>query len=286
MKINAYAKINIGLDVLRRRDDGYHEVRMIMQNIDVHDELDIEKDDRPGIHITGGAGDLPLNEDNLIYKAAKLVMDTYGVSGGVNVKLTKNIPVAAGLAGGSTDAAATLKAVNDLFGLGLDTQQLKDLGVKIGADVPYCITGGTAISEGIGEILTPIRSCPSCRILLAKPPISVSTAYVYTHLQLDKVTHPDIDGIIRCIENDDIYGVAGCMGNVLESVTIPANPVIDDIKNMMRENGAFGVLMSGSGPSVFGMFDSDEGMDRAYDSLAKSGQVKDLFKTRLYDPGK
>ena len=285
MKINAYAKINIGLDVLRRRDDGYHEVRMIMQNIDICDELEVEKSDEPGIRIKTDSEDLPANEGNLVYKAAKLIMGEYGIEGGINVKLSKNIPIAAGLAGGSTDAAATLAAVNELYGLGLDTEDLKELGVKIGADVPYCITGGTVVSEGIGEILTPIKACPSCRVLLAKPPVDVSTAFVYTHLELDKVTHPDIDGIIRGIEDGDIHEVAAKMGNVLESVTIPAHPVIDDIKNIMRDNGAFGVLMSGSGPSVFGLFDSDELLDKAYDCLNESGLVKDLFRTRIYDPG-
>ena len=284
MRIKAYAKINIGLDVLRRRDDGYHEVRMIMQNIDIYDELEVERSDEPGIRIRSNSEELPANEGNLIYKAAKLIMDEHGLTGGIDVELTKNIPIAAGLAGGSTDAAATLVAINELYALGLNDDELKKLGVRIGADVPYCITGGTVVSEGIGEILTPIRSCPECLILLAKPPISVSTAYVYTHLQLDGITHPDIDGIISGIENDDIHAVANKLGNVLESVTIPAHPVIDDIKDLMSDNGAFGVLMSGSGPSVFGMFDSDEAINKAYEKLAASGLVKDLFKTRIINP--
>ena len=284
MRINAYAKINIGLDVLRRRSDGYHEVRMIMQSIGIHDELDIERSSGSGIRINTDRQNLPVNEDNLVYKAARLIMDEYGVKGGLNVNLSKNIPVAAGLAGGSTDAAATLVAVNELYGLGLDKEELRRLGVRIGADVPFCIMQGTVLSEGIGEILTPLKPCPWCRILLAKPPIGVSTAYVYTHLKLDEVTHPDIDGIISGIEKGDLYGIADNMGNVLESVTIPANPVVGDIKDIMRENGAFSVLMSGSGPSVFGMFDNEDDFERAYRSLDGSGLVNELFKTCTFDP--
>ena len=285
MNIRAYAKINIGLDVLRRRPDGYHEVRMIMQTIGLHDELSIEKDDKPGIRIETDRDDLPVNNDNLIFKAAQLMMDEYGIDGGINVRLSKNIPVAAGLAGGSTDAAATLIAMNDLFELGLDTHRLCDMGVRIGADVPYCIIGGTALSEGIGEILTPISPCPYCRIVLAKPPVDVSTAYVYKHLQTDKAKHPDIDAVISGIENKDIRSVARSMGNVLESVTIPANPVISDIKEMMTRNRAIVSMMSGSGPTVFGLFDNEDGIDEAYGCIKSSGLAPELFKTEIYPNG-
>ena len=257
---------------------------MIMQTIGLHDELAIEREDKPGIRIETDREDLPVNSDNLIFKAARLIMDEYGIDGGINVRLSKNIPVAAGLAGGSTDAAATLIAMNGLFELGLDTRRLCDIGVRIGADVPYCIIGGTALSEGIGEILTPISPCPYCRIVLAKPPVDVSTAHVYKHLKPDFVTHPDIDAMIAGIENNDIHSVASCMGNVLESVTIPEYPVIDDIKRIMKENGAFGALMSGSGPSVFGMFDSEADSKRAYDALANSKLTGDLFETGIFNP--
>ena len=284
MKIKAHAKINLGLDVLRRRPDGYHEVRMVMQTIGVCDELTIELTDTPGIFISTDRKDLPVNEDNLIHKAAKLMMEEYSLAGGINVQLTKNIPVAAGLAGGSTDAAAVLVALNELSGLGLDGEALMKLGVRIGADVPYCIMGGCALAEGIGEILTPLERCPQCRILLAKPPEEVSTAYVYGHLDLDNAVHPDIDAVIDGIRSGSIMKIAKSTGNILESVTEAEYPRISQIKKTMTDNGALISLMSGSGPTVFGLFESDEDADRAYDALSKSGDVSELFITQFYDP--
>ena len=281
MKIKAHAKINIGLDVLGKRPDGYHEVRMIMQTVDLHDELWISKRDEPGISLTTDRDDLPVNEDNLIYKAAKLILDEYVPDGGVDIRLVKNIPVAAGLAGGSTDAAAVIKGLDEIFSLGLDTDRMAELGVRIGADVPYCIMGGCALSEGIGEILTALKPFPDCGVLLAKPPISVSTAYVYNNLQPDKVTHPDIDGIMAGIEKGDIYGIAACMGNVLESVTIDRNPVVGTIKDMMSEGGAIASLMSGSGPTVFGLFDSDDKLHKAHDLIERSGLAADLIVSHV-----
>lgn len=280
MKINAYAKINIGLDVTGRRADGYHEVRMIMQTIDLHDELDISTAEEPGVFLSINREDLPADDDNLICKAAKLMMREYDISGGLRVSLVKNIPIAAGLAGGSTDAAAVIIAMNELYGLGLSADDMAAVGVRIGADVPYCIMGGTALAEGIGEILTALPSFPECDILLAKPPISVSTAYVYRNLDLDKIIHPDIDGIISGIEQRDVQFVAGCMGNVLESVTIADNPVIGQIKDMMKEGGSVATLMSGSGPSVFALFDSKENLNSTYERLAGSDVVSDIFITK------
>ncbi|MBR6158667.1 MAG: 4-(cytidine 5'-diphospho)-2-C-methyl-D-erythritol kinase [Lachnospiraceae bacterium] len=284
MNINAYAKINIGLDVIGKRADGYHEVRMIMQTIDLHDELDVSPVEEPGIFLTTNRKDLPVNEDNLICKAAKLMMDEYALPGGIKVRLVKNIPVAAGLAGGSTDAAAVIRAINELYGLGLSTDEMAQTGVRIGADVPYCIMGGTALSEGIGEILTPLSSFPECDIVLAKPPVSVSTAYVYKHLKLDGIVHPDIDGIITGIETGDIYRIARGMGNVLESVTVPDEPVIGSIKDVMTAGGCVATLMSGSGPSVFGLFDSKDKADAVYEELRRSQPGLDIFITRTYDP--
>ncbi|MCR5302646.1 MAG: 4-(cytidine 5'-diphospho)-2-C-methyl-D-erythritol kinase [Lachnospiraceae bacterium] len=285
MIINAYAKINLGLDVLRRRADGYHEVRMIMQSIGVHDELTVEKTQDASVKISTDREDLPVGEDNLIYRAAKLMMDEYHLPGGIRAVLKKSIPVAAGLAGGSADAAATLKAVNALYELGLEDSELMKLGVRIGADVPYCILNGTALSEGIGEILTPLDPCPDCGVLLAKPPISVSTGYVYSNLIPDGIVHPDIDAIISGIEKGDIYEIARNMGNVLETVTIPANPVIADIKKVMSDNGSIGCLMSGSGPTVFGLFGSDGSMQKAYDAILATGFSGELFKTEFYRKG-
>ncbi len=282
MKINAYAKINLALDVLGRRQDGYHEVRMIMQTVGLHDELEIERIPEDSIVITTDRDDLPVGGDNLIYKAARLLMDECGLTGGIKVHLTKNIPVAAGLAGGSTDAAATLIAVNELFGLGLSKEDLMKRAVRIGADVPYCIMGKTALSEGIGEILTPLKPCPGCRILLAKPKIGLSTAFVYKRLKLEEAEHPNTDAVIRGIENGDIKAVADNLGNILESVSLVERPVIAKIKRIMAEHGGK-PLMSGSGPTVFGMFDSDESINKAYEALSVSKLTPELFITEIYN---
>ena len=281
MKYNAYAKINLGLDVLRKREDGYHEVRMIMQNIDVCDILDFEKSEEPGIIIETSKQELSDSKDNLIYKAAKLLMDEFDIKEGLKVKLTKNIPIAAGLAGGSTDAAAAFKAVNDLWELGLSEEELKSRAVKIGADVPYCIMQGTALSEGIGEKLTPLSHCPECFVLIAKPPVSVFTKYVYEHLKIDEVNHPDVDGIIAAIEKSDIKALANCLGNVLESVTAAEHPVIEDIKKIMRRAGALNALMSGSGPTVFGLFDDEMKLEGAYRAVVDSKLASDVIKTQI-----
>lgn len=281
MDIKAYAKINLGLDVIRRREDGYHEVRMIMQNIGLYDELTINKKGEAGIEILVDSCELPTDEDNLIYKAAKLLFDRFDIREGVTVNLRKNIPIAAGLAGGSTDAAATLIGINEIFDLKLSKEELMELSVKIGADVPYCILGGTAIAEGIGEILTPIMSCPNCFVLIAKPPVGVSTPHVYKSLKLDEIVHPDIDAIISGIENKDIRTVADNLGNVLESVTIKEHPEIADIKNMMTDNGAMASLMSGSGPTVFGLFDNEVDANKCKAVIEDSGIAKDVVLTDM-----
>lgn len=284
MNIKAYAKINLGLDVIKRREDGYHEVRMIMQSIDLSDELIVEEKDSPGIAISTNNGELPVNEDNLIYKAAKLLSDEFGINKGVDIKLTKNIPIAAGLAGGSTDAAATMIALNELWDLRLSQKDLMSLSVKIGADVPYCIMGGTVIAEGIGEKLTPINNCPDCFLLIAKPPVGVSTKYVYQNLKIEGNSHPDIDAIISAIDASDIKSVANNLGNILESVTIPLHPVIDTIKNMMVEDGALGSLMSGSGPTIFGIFDNEELALKSKNRIEEANIAKDIVLTSLHHP--
>ena len=254
-----------------------------MQTIGLHDELYVERAKTPGIRIVSDSDAVPLNEDNLIYKVAALMTEEFGITDGIEVRLVKNIPVAAGLAGGSTDAAAVFKAVNMIFGLGCTTEELQRLGVRIGADIPYCIMGGTAIAENIGEKLTPIKPCPQCQVLLAKPEAGVSTAHVYRSLKLDEVTHPDIDAVILGIEKGNIRDVAANLGNVLESVTVPENPVIDKIKKIMTENGAMNALMSGSGPSVFGLFEDEEDIQRAYGILEKSGYAPQLFITEIFN---
>ena len=278
--INAPAKINIGLDVLRRREDGYHEVKMIMQSIRLFDRLTLTKSDKPGIRLTTNLRFLPVNEDNLVYRSAKLLMDEYKLEGGLDIQLDKRIPVAAGMAGGSSDAAAVLFGVNKMFGLGLSKQELMERGVRLGADVPYCIMRGTALSEGIGEILTPLPPMPQCRVLIAKPAVSVSTKHVYESLNLPSLgaeAHPDIDAMRAAIEKKDLSGVVSQLGNVLETVTIPENPVIQTLKDKMMEMGADGSLMSGSGPTVFGLFTNQTAAQAAYEEL-RYGSSQDLAK--------
>ena len=290
LSLKAYGKINLGLDVLRRRDDGYHEVRMIMQTVGIYDRIDLIYKEEPGITVETNLYYLPDNENNLVYKAAKLLMDEFHVQKGVHIKLRKFIPVAAGMAGGSSDAAAVLFGVNKMFSLGLTTEQLMERGVKIGADVPYCVMRGTALSEGIGEILTPLPMPPQCQVLIAKPGISVSTKFVYENLHANDLKpeqHPDIDGMIEAIKQKDLYGIADRFGNVLETVTIPAYPVIREIKDLMMEHGAIGALMSGSGPTVFGLFTNPKAAAKAHEEMrygAGSELAKQVYLTNFYNP--
>ena len=275
----AYAKINLGLDVLGVLPNGYHEVKMVMQTVGIYDVLTFEKVSE-GIVITTDSGELPTNEDNLIYKAAKFLFDKYQVTEGVRIHLEKHIPIAAGMAGGSTDAAATLKGINELFGLGCELEELKELGVKIGADVPYCVMGGTALAEGIGEKLTALKAAPDCHLLVAKPNINVSTKYVYETLDsLDSYEHPDIDGMVEAIENSDLAGITKRMGNVLQDVTIPAHPIIDTLKKRMKELGAAESMMSGSGPTVFGIFTDEATARSAYEQMVADNVTKQIFLT-------
>lgn len=284
ISLKALAKINLGLDVVRRRDDGYHEVRMIMQTINLFDRLEIKKIKESAIKIHTNLFFLPVNENNLVYKAAKLLIDEFGIQEGVSVGLTKKIPVAAGMAGGSTDAAAMLFGMNRLFGLGLSKKQLMERGVKIGADVPYCIMRGTALAEGIGDKLSPLPAMVKCPVLIAKPQISVSTKFVYQNLKLDdKTVHPDIDRLIEDIRNKDLKAVSDHMGNVLESVTIPNYPVISQIKEQMMDSGAVGSMMSGSGPTVFGLFDDSRTAQLAFGKIKRSGLAKQVYHTSIYN---
>lgn len=277
----AYAKINIGLDVLRRRADGYHEVRMIMQTIGLHDELQFTRAES-GITLRINRPDLPAGADNLVYRAAELMLETYGIPQGVCITLEKNIPMAAGLAGGSADAAATLKGLNDLFRIGATQEELRKLGVRLGADVPYCIMGGTALAEGIGEILTPLRNLPQCKVLIAKPNIDVSTAFVYRNLHVEtREYHPDVDAQLRGIAGDNLPQVIQAMGNILELVTIPEYPVIEEIKQTMKQAGAMNAMMSGSGPTVFGLFQDETSMKRAYEAVCAGGLARDIVMTEF-----
>ncbi len=284
ISLKALAKINLGLDVVRRREDGYHEVRMIMQTIHLYDRLKITKMKTTGIEIHSNLPFLPVNENNLVYKAGKLLMDEFGIREGVRVDLLKRIPVAAGMAGGSSDAAAMLYGMNQLFGLKLSRQALMERGVTIGADVPYCLMRGTALAEGIGEKLKQLPPMVKCPVLIAKPQISVSTKFVYQNLKLDEHTvHPDIDRLIQDIRNKDLQAAARDMGNVLETVTIPNYPVIAQIKEQMMHSGAVNSMMSGSGPTVFGLFENEKQAKKAYDDMKQTGLAKQLYLTSIYN---
>ena len=280
----AYAKINIGLDVLRRRADGYHEVKMIMQTVDIYDELVLERRKEPGIELRMDNSELPSGGDNLICRAADLLFREKKITGGVNISLTKRIPIAAGMAGGSADAAAALRGVNELFDLGYSLTELQALGVGLGADIPYCLAGGTMLSEGIGEILTPLPAPPAAHLVIAKPDINVSTAFVYGNLHADRLAwHPDIDGMIAALQKGDLDGITGRLGNVLETVTVKAHPVIEQIKELLRKQGAENALMSGSGPTVFGIFKEKETAARAAEAVERGQLAKQIFVTTFYN---
>lgn len=284
IRLKARAKINLGLDVVRRREDGYHEVKMVMQMLRLYDQIDIEKTQESGILVRSNLSFLPTDERNIAYKAAKVMIDQFGLEQGVIIRIEKHIPVAAGMAGGSTDCAAVLYGMNKLFGLRLNQKKLREIGVKLGADVPYCLMRQTALSEGIGEILTPISPLQDCPILIAKPSVSVSTRHVYEHLKLDEQTmHPDIDGIVTALADGDLYGVTDRMANVLETVTVPEHPVIDEIKKQMMASGAVNALMSGSGPTVFGIFDDEEKAKKACEDMKASGLARQVYLTRPFN---
>ena len=286
MRLRALAKINLGLDVLRKREDGYHELRMIMHTINMYDQLDIEISKTPGIKITTNLPFIPVNESNLVYKAAKLLMDEFQVEQGITVDLQKFIPVAAGMAGGSSDAAATMIGVNRLFGLGLSVKELMERGVKIGADVPYCLLRGTALAEGIGDKLRALPPCPDCYVLIGKPAISVSTKFVYENLHANELEyHPEIDKMLEAIQWHNLNKIADSMGNVLETVTIPHYPVIQEIKDHMKEHGALNAMMSGSGPTVFGLFDDKATAENACEALRASRLARTVFLTTVFNNG-
>lgn len=280
IRLKALAKINLGLDVLRRREDGYHEVRMVMQTLKMYDKITMKKTQEPGIEIKSNLFYVPENENNLAYRAAKLLMDEFHLEEGVFIDLQKFIPVAAGMAGGSADAAAVLYGMNRMFQLKLSKQQLMKRGVQIGADVPYCIMRGTVLAEGIGERLTPLSPMPACSVVVAKPPISVSTKFVYENLELDKIDrHPQIDIVLEGLREGNLHKVAANMGNVLETVTIPNYPVIAEIRDQMLEMGALNAMMSGSGPTVFGICRERETAENIAAAIRKEEPADAVFVT-------
>lgn len=263
----APAKINLALDVLYKRPDQYHEVEMVMTTVDLADRIEIEEMKQNNITIFSHNRYVPDDDRNLAYQAAALLKERFNIKQGVSIKIEKNIPVAAGLAGGSSDAAATLRGLNRLWNLGLSMDELAELGAEIGSDVSFCVYGGTALATGRGERIKHLPSPPKCWVVLAKPLRGVSTADIYKRLDLQNVKHPDISAMIQAIETNDYKGVCDNIGNVLENVTLSLHPEVLHIKNQMKRFGADAVLMSGSGPTVFGLVEYDSRMNRVYNGL-------------------
>ena len=280
MEKRAYAKINLSLDVTGKRSDGYHEVRMIMQMVSMWDTLRVTETDTPGIELICREPGVPCDSRNLVWQACDMLMKEKKVQQGVRIVLEKRIPHAAGLGGGSSDAAAALHAVNELFHLGFSDDELCARGVRIGADVPYCVMGGTALAEGIGEKLTALPAMPPCHIVLARPDVDVPTGVVYRKLDsCTSVVHPDVDAQADAIRRGDLAGVVRTLGNVLEPVTAADAPVITAIRRGLDRAGAEGTLMSGSGATVFGIFSDEAQAARAAETVREGGMAKDVFVT-------
>ena len=290
LNYKARAKINLALDVCRRLENGYHEIKTVRQSVNIYDELEFKRRRDPDIILSVDSryelGDLG---NNLIFRAAKFMKEYYGIRQGIEIHLKKTIPVAAGMAGGSTDAAATMLAMNEMFALKLDKEELMRQGLRLGADIPFCILGGTALAEGVGEKLTPLPAPPRASLLVVKPPIMVSTKRIYETLRVHQITkHPDIDGMMAALEQGDIERVANYLENVMEAVTVKENSIIAEIKTMMTQQGAYNALMSGSGPSVFGIFAKEEEAQAAAKHIRSALKAKKMasqvFVTEFYNP--
>ncbi len=290
LNYKARAKINLALDVCRRLENGYHEIKTVMQSVNIYDELEFKRRRDPDIILSVDSryelGDLG---NNLIFRAAKFMKEYYGIRQGIEIHLKKTIPVAAGMAGGSADAAATMLAMNEMFALKLDKEELMRQGLRLGADIPFCILGGTALAEGVGEKLTPLPAPPRASLLVVKPPIMVSTKRVYETLRVNQIAkHPDIDGMMAALEQGDIERVANYLENVMEAVTVKENSIIAEIKTMMTQQGAYNALMSGSGPSVFGIFAKEEEAQAAAKHIRSALKAKKMasqvFVTEFYNP--
>ncbi|MCR5638700.1 MAG: 4-(cytidine 5'-diphospho)-2-C-methyl-D-erythritol kinase [Lachnospiraceae bacterium] len=281
IETKAYAKINLALDVTGVRDDGYHMVKMVMQTLSLHDRLFITETDDDRISVSTNLPFLPTGKANLVYLAASVFREKTGLTRGVHISLNKHIPVAAGLAGGSSDAAAVLKGMNTLFNTGLSNDELKDIALRLGADVPYCLIGGTVLCEGIGEELTPLRNAPYANVILVKPKVSVSTKHIYEKLELNENSdHPDVDSMIKAISDGNYVGVSSKVKNILEPVTASEYPEIKEIEQMLRENGADCAAMSGSGPTVFGLFTDREVAQKAFFKFKEDGKyARNVFLT-------
>lgn len=286
--MKARAKINLALDVLSKRPDGYHEMKMVMQTLRLYDGIYIKRINKPKIKLACECKWLPLDEKNLVYKAAQVLIDKYSITDGVFIEINKVIPVSAGLAGGSSDCAATLLGMKKLFNLPISRKELLEIGKSLGADIPYCLTGGTILAEGIGEKLTHLPSHPNVSIVLVKPPIKVSTAFVFENLNLEKIKiHPNIDKMISCIQRQNLEGISNEFINVLETVTEEMHPIITDIKEILLSYNAIGTLMSGSGPTVFAYFRKREEALRAIEGIkASNPEIHEIFLTSIYNPNR
>ncbi len=286
IRLKARGKVNIGLDILGKREDGYHEMDMIMQTLSIYDEIRMKKDHSGEIHVTSEVDFLNESEDNLAYKAAKLFYETCGIEDrGVTIGISKNIPISAGMAGGSADAATVLVGMNKLYETKLSEDELRAMGLKLGADVPYCIVRGTMRAQGVGEILTPLDAFPDCQVIIAKPAIAVSTAEVFKKYDsLSEIEgRPDIEGIMDGISHGDLFEIAEHMGNVLEKITIADYPVIDKIKAICKSEGAVRAMMTGSGPTVFALFNNARNARKCYNVLKNEGIAKDLYLTDIFN---
>ena len=282
LELKADGKINLGLDVIRKRPDGYHDLDMVMQMVDVYDDVTLTRLEGTEIVVRTDTAVLSNGKDNLAYMAAKMLMDEFGIVQGLEITIRKRIPIAGGMAGGSSDCAATLTGVNQMFNLELSKEELMERGVRLGADVPYCILGGTAIARGIGEILTPLPTPPKCHVIIAKPPVSVSTAFVYGNIKPDEIEkRPDIEAMVSAIKAQDLYKLAKSLYNVMEDITVPQYPVIQEIKTIMLENGALNSIMSGSGPTVFGLYDDIEKAEQTVKLLKAKGLTEQLYLTKF-----
>ncbi|MBO6147723.1 MAG: 4-(cytidine 5'-diphospho)-2-C-methyl-D-erythritol kinase [Lachnospiraceae bacterium] len=287
----ARAKINLGLDIIGRCDNGYHQLRMVMQSIALSDTVTLKKSVENGDIVTytqllnGKQSPVPDDHSNLAYRAAKLLKVEFGIQNAIEINIEKSIPVAAGLAGGSSDAAAVLKLMNEEFSLGLTIEKLQEFGLRLGADIPYCLIGGTKLAEGIGEKLRPLSPMRPCQVLLVKPNEGISTAQAYgLYDRASEIEHPNIDSIIKALEHGDLSSLGQSMGNVLEYVSIPLLPVIKDIKDYLKKSGAYGVMMSGSGPTVFAIYEKASDMeDIALDALANFPEAS-IIKTEIFNP--
>jgi len=285
--VKARAKINIVLDVVGKRDNGYHDIRTVMQTLDLHDMVTVRRLDKKngencGISLITDSDKIPEDNSNLAYKAAECMKNKYSISDGIEIVIEKNIPVAAGLAGGSADCAAVILGIKDVFNLDISEETLSEIAVGLGADVPYCLKGGTFLAEGIGERLTKISPFPFMHVLIVKPDINVSTPWVYKKFDsVGKEKFPDVDEMINCISNNDISGICKNVCNVLENVTIREYPIIEDIKRSMLNEGALTAMMSGSGPTVFGFYRDKEVCSNNARFISDKFGIEECFVTEI-----